>query len=96
MKRFLKLALAILASTASLAWAQSNMSDAEVRRIDRPGNRITLRHGEIKNLDMPAMTMVFQVKDPALLERVKEGDKIKFKAEKVGTVFTITEILLAP
>ena len=54
--------------------------------------KITIKHGEIKNLDMPGMTMVFQVKDPALLEAVKAGDKVRFKAEKSGGAIVVTDI----
>lgn len=70
----------------------ADMADGEVRKIDKDARKITLRHGEIKNLDMPAMTMVFQVKDPAMLDKVQAGDKVRFKAEKVGGAFTVTAI----
>jgi Cu(I)/Ag(I) efflux system protein CusF len=69
-----------------------DMSDGEVRKIDKSAGKITLKHGEIKNLDMPGMTMVFQVKDPALLDKVKEGDKVKFKAAKEGSSYVVTEM----
>jgi len=68
------------------------MSDGEVRRVDKEAGKLTLRHGEIKNLDMPPMTMVFQVKEPALLEKVKAGDKVKFRAEKVGSGYVVTAL----
>ena len=68
------------------------MIDGEVRKVDKDAGKITLRHGEIKKLDMPAMTMVFRVKDPAMLDKVKAGDKVKFKAESEGGKLTITEI----
>ena len=73
----------------------ANMVEAEVRKVDKDAKKITLKHGEIKNLEMPAMTMVFQVKDVALLDKVKAGDKVKFKAEKVGSAFAVTEIEVA-
>ncbi len=73
----------------------STMADAEVRKVDKDAKKITLKHGEIKNLDMPAMTMVFQVKDAAMLEKVKAGDKVKFKAEKVASGYAVTEIEMA-
>lgn len=73
----------------------TSMSDAEVRKIDKDAKKITLKHGEIKNLEMPAMTMVFQVKDTALLDKVKAGDKVKFKAEKVPSGYAVTEIEMA-
>ena len=68
------------------------MTDGEVRKIDKENNKITLKHGEIKNLEMPGMTMVFQVKDAAMLDRVKAGDKVMFKAEKANGALVITEI----
>ena len=73
----------------------ASMSDGEVRKIDKDAKKITLKHGELKNLEMPAMTMVFQVKGNALLDKVKAGDKVKFKAEKVGSGYAVTEIDVA-
>ena len=70
----------------------SPMADAEVRKIDKEQGKNTLKHGEIKNLDMPGMTMVFRVADPKMLDTVKEGDKIRFNADKVGGAFTVTKI----
>ena len=80
---------------ATSAADTTNMADAEVRKVDKDAKKITLKHGEIKNLEMPAMTMVFQVKDTALLEKVKVGDKVKFKAEKVASGYSVTEIEMA-
>jgi Cu(I)/Ag(I) efflux system protein CusF len=68
------------------------MAEGEVRKVDKDAKKITLRHGPLQNLDMPAMTMVFQVKDPAMLDRVKAGDKVKFQAEKIGGAFTVIQI----
>ena len=70
-------------------------TDGEVRKVDKEAKKITLKHGEIKNLEMPGMTMVFQVKDPAMLDAVKPGDKVKFKAEKAGGAVVVTEIEVA-
>ena len=72
--------------------ANAAMAEAEVRKIDKEQSKITLKHGEIKNLDMPPMTMVFRVKEAALLDQVKEGDKIKFSADKIGGQYTVTGI----
>ena len=80
------------AAAGTLQSVAGELADGEVRKIDNQNKKITVRHGEIKNLEMPAMTMVFQVRDPAMLERVKTGDKIKFKAEKVGGAMVVTEI----
>ena len=82
-------------AAATSAADTSSMVDAEVRKVDKDAKKITLKHGEIKNLEMPAMTMVFQVKDTALLDKVKVGDKVKFKAEKVTSGFAVTEIEMA-
>lgn len=68
------------------------MTDGEVRKVDMETKKITIRHGAIENLGMPPMTMVFQVKDPALLEKVKTGDKVKFLAEKSGGAYTVLQI----
>lgn len=68
------------------------MADGEVRRIDKDAKKITIRHGPIQSLDMPAMTMVFQVKDAAMLDKVNPGDKIKFSAEKIGGTIIVTDI----
>ena len=69
-----------------------DMTEGEVRKVDLENKKITLKHGEIKNLDMPGMTMVFQVKDSALLEKVKVGDKVRFKAEKANGAIVVTDI----
>lgn len=67
--------------------------DAEVRKIDKETGKITLKHAAIKNLDMPGMTMVFKVKDPAELEQLQAGDKVKFKAEKNHGAIYAREII---
>jgi Cu/Ag efflux protein CusF len=64
-------------------------AEAEVRRIDARGKRLSLRHGPIPNLDMPPMTMFFQVSDPAMLDQVKVGDRIRFSADKVNNQYTV-------
>ena len=77
---------------ATIAQADTALSDGEIRKVDKDAKKITIKHGPMQNLDMPAMTMVFQVKDPAMLDSVKAGDKIKFRAEKFGSAFTVTKI----
>jgi Cu/Ag efflux protein CusF len=72
------------------------LSEGEVRRVDRDARKITIRHGPLANLEMPAMTMVFSVKDPAMLEQVKVGDRIRFQAEKIDGAFTVTQLESAP
>ena len=85
----------IAALFAAPAVFASEMAEGEVRRVDKDAKKITIRHGPLPKLDMPAMTMVFQVKDPAMLERVKPGDKVRFDAEKTGGAFTLTALEVA-
>jgi Cu/Ag efflux protein CusF len=70
----------------------ASMSEAEVRKVDRAAGKITLKHGPIPNIGMPPMTMVFIASDPAMLGRVKAGDKVRFTADKVGDQYTVTRI----
>jgi Cu/Ag efflux protein CusF len=72
--------------------AQDTLTEGEVRRVDKDTKKLTIRHGPIQNLDMPPMTMVFQVQDPAMLEAVKAGEKIRFTAERIGGAYTVTKI----
>lgn len=72
----------------------NNMAEGEIRKVDKDTKKITIKHSEIENLDMPGMTMIFQVKDTAMLDKVKAGDKVKFTAEKSGGAIVITEIEL--
>ncbi len=90
------IAAAILASSFALspfASAQSAMNSGEVKKIDESAGKITLKHGPIKSLGMDeGMTMVFRVKDPAMLKAVKEGDKVQFEADRVNGQITVTKI----
>ena len=79
-------------ATSTQTAATAEMTDGEVRKIDLEAGKLTLKHGEIKNLDMPGMTMVFVVKDKAMLDKLKAGDKVKFKAINDAGKFTVTEI----
>ena len=72
--------------------AAAPMSEGEVRKVDKSAGKLTIKHGPLANLDMPSMTMVFRVKDPAMLDQVKEGDRIKFSADKVDGTFVVTEM----
>jgi len=71
-------------------------AQGEVRKVDKATGKISLKHGEIKNLDMPPMSMVFQAQDPALLNKVKAGDKVVFTAEQINGVYTLISIELQP
>jgi Cu/Ag efflux protein CusF len=108
MKRSIAFVFAIAAVLATPAWAQkpandhsahhaakapaAALADGEVRKVDKAGKKITLKHGPIPNIDMPAMTMVFPVKDPALLDKAKPGQKVKFQAEMIGGEATVTQL----
>jgi Cu/Ag efflux protein CusF len=78
------------------AAAAAEMTAGEVRKIDRNAAKVTLRHGEIKNLDMPPMTMVFNVRDKAMLDQVKAGDKVLFTAVNEAGKYTVTDIRPVP
>lgn len=81
-------------ATTSAATA-GEMTDGEVRKVDKENKKLTIKHGPLKSLDMPGMTMVFQVQDPALVETVQPGDKVRFVAEKLDGKFTVTKLEVA-
>jgi Cu(I)/Ag(I) efflux system periplasmic protein CusF len=89
-------ALVGLAGSLLAGTVQAQSSEAEVRKIDRAQGKITLRHGEIKNLEMPPMTMVFRVADAKLLDGLAEGAKVRFDAEKINGQYTVVRIAPAP
>ncbi|MBJ7404300.1 MAG: copper-binding protein [Bradyrhizobium sp.] len=81
------------ALSASAALAQSPSIDGEVKKIDEGAGKITLKHGPAKSLGMEEpMTMVYRVKDPAMLKQVKVGDKVKFDAESAEAGYTVTKM----
>ena len=90
--KFTQLVATALLSISASAMAAMPMVDGEVRKIDLSAKKITLKHGEIKNLDMPPMTMIFQVKDPAMLEKIKVGDKVQFTVENANGAMTVLTI----
>ena len=97
MKRKLQavLATSLVALAAALPAGASKhdaMTEAEVRKVNKDAGKVTLKHGAIPNLDMTPMTMVFRVKDPAMLDQLKEGDRIRFKAEKIQGAYTVVEV----
>jgi len=67
------------------------MADGQVKKVDKAGGKVTLAHGPLVNLDMPAMTMAFRVKNPAWLDQMKTGDKIRFVADNVNGVLTVVQ-----
>jgi Cu/Ag efflux protein CusF len=100
MRRYIAAFITALAATLPLLAAHAgpaaDYTDAEVRRIDAEAGRITLRHGEIRNLDMPPMTMAFQLRPGTAPAGLKPGDKVRFKAEKEAGGYVVTEIVRAP
>jgi Cu(I)/Ag(I) efflux system periplasmic protein CusF len=94
--RLTRLFAALLAGAALTAgaWAQTSveLTQGEVRKVDTAASKVTIKHGDIKNLDMPAMTMVFQVRDPALLAKVKAGDAVRFHAERGDGTYIVTSM----
>ncbi|MCQ8895503.1 copper-binding protein [Limnobacter humi] len=80
------------ASAQQGAPAAADFTEGEIRKVNKSTGKLTIKHGEIKNIQMPPMTMVFEVADKAMLDSVKEGDKIKFKARQDGSKLTVTEI----
>ena len=71
---------------------EAGLTAGLVKKIDKDAGKISIAHEPIENLGMPKMTMVFRVTEPAMLERVKEGDKIKFAADKIRGTYTVTRI----
>lgn len=92
MKKLLSL-LALLGATGAFA---QNLSEGEVRKIDKEQGKVTIKHGEIKNLEMPPMTMVFRAQPSTLIDKVQVGDKVRFQAEKVNGTYTVTALERAP
>lgn len=79
-------------AAAQPAAGAASLAEGTVRKVDRAGGKLTIAHGPLESLGMPPMTMVFRVSDPALLEQVQTGDKIRFAAARVQGAFTVTEL----
>ena len=77
----------------SMPAADADMTNAEIRKMEKDAKKITLKHDAIKNLDMPGMTMVFKVKDATLLDKAQAGDKVKVKIIQEGSSYVVTEIV---
>lgn len=80
------------AEAQASASAQSSMTEGEIKRINKDAGKLTIKHGPLLNLDMPAMTMVFRVADTAMLDKVEVGDKVRFVAEKTDGKYTVTHL----
>ncbi len=92
-------ALLLAATYTAAAHAQSDTgtpTEGEIRRVDKANGKLTIRHGPIRNLDMPGMTMVFRVTDTSALEKLAPGDRIRFHADKEGSAYTASQIEAAP
>ena len=72
--------------------AASELAEGEIRKVDKDNKKLTIKHGPLKNLDMPGMTMVFGVKDDGMLEKVETGAKVRFQAEKIDGKIVVTKI----
>jgi Cu/Ag efflux protein CusF len=93
-KKTFALIAALTASTFALA--QAPMANGEVTKLDKANGRVTLKHGEIKHLEMPPMTMVYRVRPPQLLDQVAVGDRVRFAAERIEGNYTVTALTKAP
>lgn len=97
MKTLLALAFTLATSGAAMAQMAHDhgdmpMSHGTITKIDEKWNRLTIDHGPLENLEMEAMTMVFEVADPAMMEGLAEGQEITFMADRVKGKLTVTEI----
>ena len=96
MHRFHSFGAAVMLVATATAQAQAPTAAGEVVKIDKAGLRLTLKHGGLKHLDMPAMTIAFRVRDAQLLSDLQVGDRVRFVAERVDGQFTVTQIFKAP
>jgi Cu(I)/Ag(I) efflux system protein CusF len=78
--------------TGQTSHSAADMSEGEVRKVDKEAGKLTIKHGPLKNLDMPAMTMVFKAMDPVMLDQVKAGDKVSFVADNINGQITVTQL----
>ena len=83
-------------AAAASTTPQAELSEGEITRWDPRTLRLTLKHGEIKNLEMPPMTMVFRVADASVVGDLKPGDKVRFRAEQVSGAYHVQRIDKAP
>lgn len=93
MQAVLKLAaVAALVISSAAGVSAQEFTKGTIKKVDEKAKKVTLIHEELKSLDMPAMTMVFRVKDDAILAKLKEGTAIEFVADRVDGKLTVTEI----
>lgn len=93
MKTIIKLALAsVVALGTAYGAIAAEFTKGTVKKVDAKSKKVTLIHEELKSLDMPAMTMVFRVEDPAILDKLKPGSDIEFVAERVNGKLMVTQL----
>jgi Cu/Ag efflux protein CusF len=93
LQRLLAAAVLALGTIATPVFAQAtDLTSAEVRKVDAANRKITLKHEAIKSLDMPPMTMIYHVTDAVALDKVKAGDQVRFKATHDDGKYTVTEL----
>jgi Cu(I)/Ag(I) efflux system periplasmic protein CusF len=90
--RMLAVASLVLPLSAFSADQSADLSEGTVKKIDAPSQRVMLAHGPIANIGMGPMTMVFKVKEPAMLKKLKEGERVRFRVEEIGGDYTIVRI----
>ncbi|WP_241762817.1 copper-binding protein [Aromatoleum aromaticum] len=78
-----------------VADVKASLSEGTVKKVDKAAGKITISHGPLENLGMPPMTMVFRATDPSMLDAVREGDRIRFAAQRVDGVFSVTKLEIA-
>ena len=92
MKAFRTLALALMMACSASALANPVLAEGEIRKVDKEAGKLTIRHGELKDLSMPPMTMVFRVQDKEMLSQVAAGDKVRFAAARMDGGLTVTRL----
>ena len=94
MRKLLAAALLALAVTATPAQAEGEVgrAEGEIRKVDAAQGKVTIRHGPIEGFDMPAMTMVFRTSDPALLDRIKVGERVRFVTVRQGGAMVLQSV----
>jgi Cu/Ag efflux protein CusF len=83
---------ALVCATSVFAQAAAGLAQGVIRKVDKAAAKITIKHGDIPSIEMPPMTMVFGVKDAALLENAKAGDEIRFDAVLEGGKYIVTRL----
>lgn len=86
------LVAALLFACTAAAQAAPELAEGEIRKVDQDAAKLTIKHGELKSLEMGPMTMVFRVKDKAMLTQVAPGDKVRFAAERIEGALTVMQI----